>query len=78
MEPLRAPAQLVAKEADTNNWSQNCVLGPYLESIFGAQKWALWLHTSISLAKNGHEKRTQKQALKIHNFVKRDPTENWL
>ena len=54
----RAPELLVAKEADTNNCSQNCVFGPYLESIFWAQKLVLWLHTSISLAK--------KRARKTH------------
>ena len=54
----RAPARLVAKEADTNSCCQNCVFGPYLESIFWAQKWVLWLHTSISLA--------QKRARKTH------------
>ena len=54
----RAPARLVAKEADTNNCSQNCGFGAYLESIFWAQKWVLWLHTSISLA--------QKRARETH------------
>ena len=54
----RAPARLVAKEADTKNCSQNCVFGPCLESVFWAQKWVLWLHTSISLA--------QKRAWKTH------------
>ena len=29
--------------------------GPYLESIFWAQKWVLWLHTSTSLAQKRHE-----------------------
>ena len=42
----------------TNNCSQNCVFGPYLESIFWTQKWVLWLHTSINLA--------QKRARKTH------------
>ena len=68
MEPLQSSSATGRQRSGHKYLQSELCFWPLLGVRILAQKLVLWLHASISRAQKRHEKRTQKQALKIHNF----------